>query len=60
MAINLSNSNSLVFLYVCKIETAIVQDEYNNLLQRTSVPLAAEHCRYVQVSEVARNRCRRK
>ena len=46
MAINLSKSNSLVFLYVCKLETVIVQGEHNNLLQRTSVPLAAEHCRY--------------
>ena len=47
MVINLSKSNSLVFLYVCKLETVIVQDEHNNLLPRTSVPLAAEHCRYV-------------
>ena len=45
MAINLSKSNSLVFLYVCELETVIVQGEHNNLLQRTSVPLAAEHCR---------------
>ncbi len=46
MAINLSKSNRLVFLYVCKLETVIVQDEHNNLPQRTSVPLAAEHCRW--------------
>ena len=46
MAINLSKSNNLVFLYVCKLETVIVQDEHNNLLRRTSVPLATEHCRY--------------
>ena len=45
MAINLSKSNRLVFLYVCKLETVIVHDEHNNLLQRTNVPLAAEHCR---------------
>ena len=30
MTINLSKSNSLVFLYVCKLETVIVQDEQNN------------------------------
>ena len=60
MAINLSKSNSLVFLYVCKLETVIVQHEHNNVLQRTSFQLAPEHCRYVQVSEFATNRCRGK
>ena len=46
MAINLSKSDSLASLCGIKLESAIVQDEHNSLRQRTSVPMADEHCRW--------------